>query len=85
MNISENKKLEYLEKLELQLIPLSEDVTLALCKDSDYYVRSRLAQVLVNYQNELSERILNCLLEDEDEIVRINACDSLCWSCSKKL
>lgn len=83
ISISENEKLEYLEKLELQSTSLSKNMILQLYKDSDYYIRSRLAQVLVNYQNELSETILTCLLDDEDELVRINACDSLCWSSSK--
>lgn len=58
ISISENEKLEYLEKLELQSTSLSKNMILQLYKDSDYYIRSRLAQVLVNYQNELSESIL---------------------------
>lgn len=82
ISISENEKLEYLEKLESQSISLSGEIIMQLCKDSDYYIRYRLSQVLVNYHNELSESVLTCLLDDEEEIVRANACDSLCWSSS---
>ncbi len=84
LNISENEKLEYLEKLGSQSVLLSEDILMILCEDSDECVRSELAQVLSLYHNELSEKILMYLLEDKDEIVRINACDSLYWSNSKK-
>lgn len=83
LNISENEKLEYLEKLGSQSVLLSEDILMILCKDSDECVRSELAQALSYYHNELSEKILMYLLEDKDEIVRINACDSLYWSHSK--
>lgn len=83
ISISENEKLEYLEKLESQSISLSMEIISQLYKDPDYYIRFRLAQALVNYHNELSANILTYLIYDEEEIVRINACDSLCWSSSK--
>lgn len=84
LNISQNEKLEYLEKLGSQSVLLSEDILMILCEDSDECVRSELAQALSFYHNELSEKILMYLLEDKEEIVRINACDSLYWSNSKK-
>lgn len=84
LNISENEKLEYLEKIGSQSVLLSEDILMILCEDSDECVRSELSQALSFYHNELSEKILMYLLDDKDEIVRINACDSLYWSNSKK-
>lgn len=83
-NISENKKLAYLESLESQSVLLSEDILMILCEDSDECIRSELAQALSFYHNQLSEKFLVYLLNDKDEIVRINACDSLYWINSKK-
>lgn len=80
LNFSEDEKLDYLKKLESNTDLLSNDMIWALSKDKDYYIRVRLAQVLVNYHNKLSEQVLTYMLDDKDELVRVNACDSLCWS-----
>ena len=84
LNISENEKLEYLEKLESQSVSLSEDMLMSLYENPDECIRSELAQTLSFYHNELSEKFLVYLLDDKDELVRVNACDSLYWSNSKK-
>lgn len=84
LNISENEKLEYLEKLESRSISLSEDMLMTLYEDSDECIRSELAQALSFYHNELSEKFLMLLLDDKDVLVRVNACDSLYWSNSKQ-
>jgi hypothetical protein len=53
-----------------------------LATNADNEIRNRLAQVLANCQCTLSEKILMQLLEDEDVLVRANACDSLYFSTS---
>lgn len=48
-------------------------------------IRNRVAEVLVGCTPSLSESILLKLLNDTDEIVRVNACDSLCYCISDKV
>ena len=51
-----------------------------LSKDKDYEVRIRVAEILVFFNTSESENILLDLLEDNVDLVRVNACDSLCFS-----
>lgn len=46
----------------------------------DKFERTELAQELVHYPVSIAEPVLLQLLQDEDELVRVNACDSLCIS-----
>lgn len=43
----------------------------------DEFERTELAQELVNYPISIAEPVLLQLLQDEDELVRVNTCDSL--------
>ncbi|URZ01806.1 HEAT repeat domain-containing protein [Clostridium felsineum] len=54
-------------------------------RNPDSEIRCRVAEVLA-YQNiKASEEILLMLLEDKDELVRTNACESICSSTSKEV
>jgi len=48
-----------------------------LSVDNDEEVRNRTAQVLVFAPQEIAESLLISMLDDEDEMVRVNTCDSL--------
>ncbi|PJI10299.1 HEAT repeat domain-containing protein [Clostridium sp. CT7] len=48
-------------------------------------VRSKVAEVLIFTDNKQGEEILIDLLDDKDELVRTNACDSLCISKSENV
>ncbi len=51
-----------------------------LSSDKDDEIRSRVAESLINFQFKESEEILKRLLNDDAELVRVNACDSLYFS-----
>ena len=51
-----------------------------ILSNGDQFARMDLAQDLVEYPVELAEPILLGLLDDEVDLVRVNACDSLCIS-----
>ena len=74
----------YLEKLENQSASLSELILNNICQSSDADAKIRLTQILAGYHNKLSEKTLVYLLNDEDILVRANACDSLYWCDSKE-
>lgn len=73
------EKIEILEELEI-----SNDISNSkfeildyLSNDEDYEVRAKVAEVLVQTNDAKTENILIKLLRDKDELVRVNACDSL--------
>lgn len=53
-----------------------------LSQDGKEEVRARVAEILVLSDSHEGEKILIKLLTDKDELVRVNACDSLCNSTS---
>lgn len=79
------QKLSELEKIQEKIISnkiTEEDKSILelLSKAKEAEVRYRVAEILVELPCEDSEKILLSLLDDEDYLVRINACDSLCFS-----
>lgn len=76
------QKLKMVEQLE-NIDNLSNDnlkLLDYLSNDEDYEVKAKVAEVLVESNNTEAEKILIKLLKDKDELVRVNACDSLCNS-----
>ncbi len=84
-NISTDEKLDFIDRVEENDYFAKGDLkTLdVLSQDGDDEVRSRVAEVLVFSNTVEAEKILIRLLNDKEELVRINACDSLCTSTSK--
>ena len=79
-------KLKALEKIENksqpELTKLDFSELLSLAQDSNSEIRSRVAQILASIPCQHSENILLLLINDKEELVRVNACDSLSFSTS---
>lgn len=75
-------KLDMIEELEVTNCNTADYYKLLdyLSNDKDYEVRAKVAEVLVAPNNSEADKILIKLLRDKDELVRVNACDSLCTS-----
>ncbi|TYQ18377.1 UNVERIFIED_CONTAM: HEAT repeat protein [Acetivibrio alkalicellulosi] len=82
-----NEKLELIDHIEKKEYFRKNDLEILEClsRDEDSEVRLRIAQILVFSNDEYTEKILVRLLDDNDELVRVNACDSLCNSSSKEV
>lgn len=83
MNYKE--KIEILDNLECRLY--DNDITEkdfgildSMSYDKDNYIRSIVAQILVDLEDKRGEDILIRLARDSDSLVRVEACDSLCIS-----
>jgi HEAT repeat protein len=81
---NDSKKLKFLNEIEKTNNFTKETLEILdlLSKDTDSSIRTLVAQVLVLTDEPEGENILLRLLNDEDELVRVNACDSLCISSS---
>ena len=77
MNEQERKYIERLENSNIEFEDLDLRLITALAKNEDGEIRSVIAEVLCEYANEFSEGLLISMLNDIDELVRCNACDSL--------
>lgn len=79
---NDSKKLNFLNEIEKTNNFTKETLEILnlLSKDTDSTIRTLVAQVLVLTDEPEGEKILLRLLNDEDELVRVNACDSLCIS-----
>ena len=77
-------KLDIIEQIEESECIMEQDIKKLelLSDDSDEEVRARVAELLVFSDSDIAEKILIKLLEGSDELVRVNACDSLCNSAS---
>ncbi|AAK79043.1 HEAT repeat domain-containing protein [Clostridium acetobutylicum] len=53
-----------------------------LSEDEEYEVRVKVSEILVLSNDVEGDNILIKLLKDKEELVRVNACDSLCNSSS---
>lgn len=71
--IDEIEDSDYFGKNELNILS-------CLSHDAEEEIRARVAEILVLSDSQVSENILIKLLRDESELVRVNACDSLCNS-----
>ena len=81
-NKSVDEKLNIVEAIS-SLNNFSDDdfvVLEYLSLDEDSEVRAKVAEILVFSESSKAEKILIKLLMDKDELVRVNACDSLCTS-----
>lgn len=85
--LSAEEKLEIIESIEAFNAITDEDIIIldTLSKDEESEVRAKVAEILVFSKSPSAERILISLLKDSDELVRINACDSLCISNSSEV
>ena len=83
--MSENiyKKLDIIETISSLKSFTDGEISILdkLSRDEESEIRARVAEVLVISFDVSSEEILIRLLKDKDEIVRVNACDTL--GCSK--
>lgn len=82
-DIEISKKLqEYENKKESEIT--KQDFTFfdSLSKSCNSEIRNEIAEILALFPCKLSENILLQLINDEDELVRVNACDSLFFSTS---
>lgn len=81
------EKIEMIEKLESLKSFTSDDYRFLdyVSNDEDYEVRLKVAEILVKTNDVEAEKILLKLLKDKDELVRVNACDSLCNSASEEV
>lgn len=75
-------KLDIIEELEVTNCNTADYYKLLdyLSNDEDYEVRAKVSEVLVAPNNSEADKILIKILRDKDELVRVNACDSLCTS-----
>jgi len=87
MNISEEKKFCLLEKIEKQeqLSKEDESTLWLLAADEEAIIRCRVAEILVFFPTSFSRKVLIDLSKDENELVRVDACDSLCVFGDKKV
>lgn len=78
-NKSIEEKLDIIDEIEDAnfITENSLEILGYLSLDQNEELRSRVAEVLVLSNSPKAEKILINLLNDEDEIVRVNACDSL--------
>ena len=77
------EKLDYLLNLDTEKQEIDFHIVRQLSNDTDAEVRSQCAETLTLIPCEESESILVSLLDDADNLVRANACDSLKFSHSK--
>ena len=77
------EKLDYLLNLDTEKQEIDFHIVRQLSNDTDAEVRSQCAETLALIPCEESESILVSLLDDADNLVRANACDSLKFSHSK--
>ncbi len=84
-NMSIDEKLDLIGKIEESDKYTKDDLKVldSLSQDEDSEVRSRVAEILVFSNTVETEKILIRLLNDKEELVRVNACDSLSPSSSK--
>lgn len=75
-------KLEIIERIEEKGTVTDSDLKIleVLSWDEDDVIRARVAEMMVSFKTNLSEEILKRLLNDNAELVRVNACDSLYFS-----
>ncbi len=87
---SESEKFELLAQIEANISSCEEfsdfelETLEILSKDSDAFLRSEVASLLVDFTESRGENILIQLTKDRDSLVRTEACDSLSSSCSKE-
>lgn len=75
-------KLEIIENMDKQEKYSEQDILMLieLTRSDEEEIRARVAELLGFGFSDLAETALIKLLDDEDELVRVNACDSLCNS-----
>ena len=85
LHIKNKEKYDLLESLESKIYERGLDENefyildeLSLNEASD--IRVKIAEILINTDNEKGEQILLRLVQDQDSLVRAEACDSLCIS-----
>lgn len=73
------EKINFIDSLEDRRKLTNEQFTLLklFSSDTDSFVRSRCAAILVNFETEQSKQLLLKLAKDQDEFVRTEAYDSL--------
>lgn len=81
---STDEKLDILESIgdSKNFSKFNMELLKRLSQDEEDQVRAKVAELLVLSDSPFSEEILINLLEDVDELVRVNACDSLSVSSS---
>ncbi|URZ15670.1 HEAT repeat domain-containing protein [Clostridium felsineum] len=79
------EKIDMIEQLEgsIHFTPKIYKFLEYLSEDDEYEVRVKVAEILVLSNDVEGDNILIKLLKDKEELVRVNACDSLCTSFSK--
>ncbi len=84
--ISLEGKLEFLLELDQKDHLSTEDMRTIeqFSSDDTDEVRIRVAEILNNFSSDFSDKLLLKLIDDKSELVRVNACDSLCNSVSTK-
>ena len=75
-----DEKWDYLSSLEKHENIIDYNLLKSISNDINSEIRSYCAEVLALYPSKNSERILLGLLNDPDDLVRANACDSLYFS-----
>lgn len=84
-----NEKLDFLDMAEEQSSKMSLKELFQyfsiLSQDVDSEIRNRTAQVLALYPTKEAEGLLYRMLDDEDFLVRANACDSIFFSSSNEV
>lgn len=84
MQTATDKKIDFLNDLEGTNIDSSVYTELErLSRDCNPEIRNRVAQVLGGARGEYTDILLR-LLNDRDELVRVNACDSLSGTDSRE-
>ena len=78
-NITNEEKYALIQTMENNGVLDENDLTKLeyLAKDKDDEIRGYIASVLILSNSIYSEKILKNLMNDKDELVRANACDSL--------
>ena len=85
MQTATDKKIDFLNDLEGTNIDSSVYPELErLSRDCNPEIRNRVAQVLGGARGEYTDILLR-LLNDRDELVRVNACDSLSGTDSREV
>lgn len=78
MNIDENDKIITAMTEKNKLDENDVNMLLQLSQSREPEIRAYTAELLVKANDDKAEKILIDMCEDEDELVRVNACDSLC-------
>lgn len=81
------EKLDLIDNIKNSNCFIENDLNILVClsHDKDDEIRARVAEVIVFSDSLTAEKILIELLKDKAELVRVNACDSLCNSNSIKV